>query len=409
MTVSAQKGAFGWVGQVAQDDLPAAGDYNTNGMTWHRVLQGDLAMNQDQRPYDNEVGGSLLIPGTYKAAYWSGGRLVLHPRLAVDNAPPNHLVSLLWTYAGTMSMLSGTDDIDGTNTLDGTNVLGSASATVSGTLEVNSGDDVMFFPGDDGANVQFGVDQGDGDDRWLAVRKLTPSGASGYVGETFYNSKVANITITATAGAPIVMEVAFQGSAGDSDTYDQCVLEAFTGIPPATGGWQYSTGKNVDTVPISTKGAIKKGTALSADFKRVQNLRIDLGSGMTPPPQMTIIGQYSPFDYSVLNRPIGLTFDYIWENADLYRQIYYGGVSGTTFDPAPHTSPFFVSFGEPTDVYKLGFFAQTVHWMSEPIGLAGQDLVRMRINGIVSTSTGAEWGLWLAGAGIAAGASAWPT
>jgi hypothetical protein len=84
MPVPGMKAAFGWVGQVAQDDLPAAGEYNDNGMTWHKVLGGDLGLQDDQRPYDPEVGGSILPPGTYKSSYWSGGQLAMRPRLAIS-------------------------------------------------------------------------------------------------------------------------------------------------------------------------------------------------------------------------------------------------------------------------------------------------------------------------------------
>ena len=64
MPQSAMKGAFGWIGQVAQDDFWADNEYNTNGCTWHKVLAGDMGLVDDQRPYDPEVGGSLLPPGT---------------------------------------------------------------------------------------------------------------------------------------------------------------------------------------------------------------------------------------------------------------------------------------------------------------------------------------------------------
>jgi hypothetical protein len=84
MPVSGMRAAFGWVGQVAQDDFPAAGEYNDNGMTWHKVLGGDMSLQDDQRPYEPEIGGSLLPPGTYKSSYWSGGQLAMRPRLAIS-------------------------------------------------------------------------------------------------------------------------------------------------------------------------------------------------------------------------------------------------------------------------------------------------------------------------------------
>ena len=52
MAVSGTKGAFGWVAQVAQDDLPASGEFNTDGMTWHKVLTLSLIhISEPTRPY----------------------------------------------------------------------------------------------------------------------------------------------------------------------------------------------------------------------------------------------------------------------------------------------------------------------------------------------------------------------
>lgn len=408
MTVSATKGAYGWVAQVAQDTLPAAGDYNTDGMRWHKVIQGDLAMNQMQEPYPFEVGGTLLPPGTYKGGYWSGGTLQMHPRLMFDDTlPSNGLLALLYTYAGTQTILDGTSSI--TTTTLATDITGTATIEVSGGFGTAAADQIAIFPGGDGGTVDFGFDQGDGDDRWLTVRKLIPSGASGFVGESFYNSKVNAINITAAAGAPLQWEVVFQGAAGDSDTYDQVVLEGFAGIPPASEGWDYSAAYDVTSIPISTYGSIKQGTMVSTDFKRAQNMTINLGSNMTPPPQMLVVGQFTPIDYSVLSRQIGVSYDFLWANADLYREIFYGSASGTTFDPDPYTSPFWTSFASPDGTRQFGFFATNVHWMAQPIGLRAPDLVRMRVDGIVAQpSSGAHWGVWMSASDIGS-ASGWPT
>lgn len=72
----------------------------------------------------------------------------------------------------------------------------------------------------------------------MALRKLTPT-VTGYIGETFYNCRVAGLSMGSSATGPIGMDIAFQGGAGNSDTYDQYVLEAITGEPTTNTGWNY--------------------------------------------------------------------------------------------------------------------------------------------------------------------------
>ena len=58
-------------------------------------------------------------------------------------------------------------------------------------------------------------------------------------------------------------------------------------------------------------------------------------------------------------------------------------------------------------VYALGFFAQNVHWMSQPIGLQGESQVVMGVTGMVADVAGAQWGVYLAGADYTG--VVWPT
>lgn len=389
MPVSGMKGAFGWVGQVAQDDLPAAAEYNDNGMTWHKVIAGDLGLMDDQRPYEPEVGGSLLPPGTYKGAYWSGGRLSIRPRLAVADLPANGLVPLLWAYAGTAALLDSTEAIT-TATLPAS-VLGTAT-TVADITGVTG--QAIFFPGALGA-VQFGREAGDGDNRYLALRKLTPT-ADGYIGETFYNSKVAGLSVQAASTGPLGVEISFLGGGGDSDQVDQYVLDAFVGEPAAANGWDYATAKPVDTIPMAGGGFVKEGVLSGNESRRVRNFQLNLGGAMTQPQDETVIGQYAPIGYSFLGRQIGIQYQFLWENAELYRRIKLGGITGTTWSVTPYTSPFWSRFPTMAGDYALGFFAQSVHWMSQPLGLRGEGQVVMQVSGVVADVAGAQWALWLA-------------
>ena len=76
-------------------------------MTLHKVLQGDFSLQDDQRPYDPEVGGSLLSPGTYKSSYWSQGRLSLRPRLGLitGRTKAHSLVPILWSLRRQFGLL----------------------------------------------------------------------------------------------------------------------------------------------------------------------------------------------------------------------------------------------------------------------------------------------------------------
>jgi hypothetical protein len=408
MPVSGMKAAFGWVGQVAQDNLPIAAEYGPNGMTWHKALGGDLGLMDDQRPYDPEVGGSILPPGTYKSSYWSGGQLALRPRLAISatQTKANGLFPLLWAFAGGGAKVASTLVVT-TATIPAA-AMGTAT-TVADITGLTGAHDVMIFPGASGS-VQFGSEQGDGENRWLTFRRLIPT-QTGYIGETFFNSKVASIGLSTASTGPLGAEIAIIGGAGNSDTYDQYVLENFTGLPNAANGWDFTSAANVDTIPMAGGGWVKQGALSSAEVKNVRDLQINLMGNITKPQDGTMIGQYAPGGYSILGRQITISYTFLWDNANLYRQIKLGGTSGTTWKSTPYVTPFWSSFPDLANNHAMGFFAQNVHWMSAPIGVQGESQVLMKVNGLVSDAAGAQWGIWIAKAGASSltGPSVWPT
>jgi hypothetical protein len=402
------KAAFGWVGQAAQDDLPASGEYTDNGMTWHKVLAGDLSLQDDQRPYDPEVGGSILPPGTYKSSYWSGGQLAMRPRLAISatQTKANGLVPLFWTYAGGAAKVASTLQVT-TATIPAA-VMGTAT-TVADITGLAGTHEAIFFPGANGS-ILFGSDQGDGDNKWLTFRRLIPT-TTGFIGETFYNSKVAGISLSSAATGPIGMELGVIGGAGDSDAYEQYSLTAFTGQPGSNIGWDYTTAANVDTIPMAGGGYVKQGALSSSEIKNVRDLQINLQGNMTKPQDTTMIGQFAPGGYSMLGRQISISYTFLWDNPDLYRKIKLGGISGTAWSQTPYYSPFWVKFPDLAGTSAMGFYAQNVHWMTAPIGVQGESQVVMKVTGLVTDATGAQWALWMAKTGAASmtGPSVWPT
>lgn len=409
MPVSGMRAAFGWVGQVAQDDFPAAGEYNDNGMTWHKVLGGDMSLQDDQRPYEPEIGGSLLPPGTYKSSYWSGGQLAMRPRLAISGTATkaNGLVPLFWTFAGSAAKVASTLVVT-TATIPAT-AMGTATTVADITGLGGGAHEVMIFPGASGS-ILFGSEQGDGDNKWLTMRRAIPT-SDGYIGETFYNTKVASISLSAASTGPIGMEVAFVGGAGNSDTYEQYVLEKSTGLLTAANGWAISTAANVDTIPMTGGGWVKQGALSSAEKRYVRDLQITLQGNITRPQDQTMVGQYAPGGYSILGRQIGISYTFLWDNPDLYRQIKLGGTSGTEWSQTPYVTPFWASFPDIAGTSAMGFFAQNVHWMSAPIGVQGESQVIMKVSGLVADAVGAQWGLWIAKTGATGmtAASVWPS
>ena len=407
MPISGMRGAFGWVGQIAQDHFAAAGEFNSDGMTFHKVLAGDFSLQDDQRPYDPEVGGSLLSPGTYKSSYWSQGRLSMRPRLGVitGRTKAHSLVPILWSYAGSAAHLPTSTTVVAVATLPAA-VMGTHTKVED--ITGASGKAAIFFPGASGS-VQFGADLGDGDDKWLTLRKLTPT-STGYIGETFYNCKPAGLSFGSAATGPIGADVAFVGGAGNSDTYEQYVLEAITGEPTTDTGWNYETALNVDTIPMAGSGWVKLGASSSDEIRFVRDLQISLGGNMTKPQDMTMIGQYAPGDFSLLTRDIGVTYTFLWDNADLYRKIKLGGIAGVNWSPVPYTSPFFCKFADINGAYSMGFLAQSMDTLTAPIGLRGQSQVVMQVSGVVRDAVGCKWAIWIAGviANIANMAT-WPT
>ncbi len=400
MSQSGTKGAFGWVAQYVQDDVPLAAEYNPQGMTWHKVLAGDVGLMDDQRPYDPEVGGSFLSPGTYKSSYWTAGRLSMRPRLqpvqgSLVSANPQGIVTLLWGFAGSSYYTATPTTVTVTTATLPALVMG-AYTKVSEITGIDA--KTMIFPGANGT-VQFGADLASNQNKFLTFRKLTPV-ATGYIGETFPNCKVAGITLGSASTGPLGMDVAIQGGAGASDTVDQYVLEAITGEPTYAQGWDYPASLGVDSVPHAAEGFVKLGAADSVELRYVRDLQITLGSGMTRPQDMTMIGQQTPGDYAVLGRDIGVSFTFLWDNPDLYRKIKLGGVSGTKWSSSPYVSPFFCSFKSPQATpYAIGFFAQAMDVLSSPIGLKGQTQVLMQVTGVVRDpgNSTAGWGMWMAG------------
>lgn len=121
---------------------------------------------------------------------------------------------------------------------------------------------------------------------------------------------------------------------------------------------------------------------------------------MTRPQDMTMIGQYAPGDYALLSRDIGITYTFLWDNADLYRAIKLGGTNGTEWSSVPSRSPVWCRFADMGDNYSIGFFGQDMDLMTAPIGLRGQTQVVMQVSGVVRDVATAKWALWITGADL---------
>ena len=139
------------------------------------------------------------------------------------------------------------------------------------------------------------------------------------------------------------MDLAFQGGAGDSDTYDQYVLEAFTGEPVAANGWDYASALPVDTIPMAGGGFVKQGACSSSEVRYVRDLQITLGGGMTKPQDMTMIGQLAPGGYSVLAARSASATPSCGTTPTCTARSSWAASGGTKWSQTPYTSPFWAS------------------------------------------------------------------
>ena len=131
---------------------------------------------------------------------------------------------------------------------------------------------------------------GDGDDKWLTLRKLTPT-ATGYIGETFYNVKVAGITLASCVDRADRAGSRLAGRRRRLGHLRPVCARGDHRRADGETGWDYETALPVDTIPHAGCGFVKLGACSSSEIRYVRDLQISLGGNMTKPQDMTMIGQ----------------------------------------------------------------------------------------------------------------------
>lgn len=312
---------------------------------WHKVISAEFAPVQDQRPMPPEVGGSGLPSSTLKTGAWGAGRMSIIPRL-------NSIGWLLLSALG--------------------------EATASGT-----GPYYHAFPGAADALAT----------RYLSVRRVVPQ-ASGKFGETFSDAKVVALSFTAVPGQQLAVEA-------------QLAALSFSATATPTGaGWDPTTDGGYESeanIPIATKGSIElpDGTPHTT----ITNFRLDIVNNTPNIQEERVLGSYFPHDVTVLSRNIIIRMTMFWQDALLWRNIYYNG--GTSWSPDVWWggSPFQAEFQTPGNMAGAGYGGRFgisipsngIAWSCDPVPLAGGRTIMMNLTGIVNdNSTGLDYEVYIA-------------
>lgn len=402
---SAMKGAVGWAPQVGLDDGATTPVY-----TWHKAVQANIGLQRQVTPYQFEVGGSVLQSGAYVGLIAGGGTLRIQPRLYFNSAVSgiHGLAALFASYAGGIAWQEdpgGTPvPFVGNYAID----INTLPASIMGTSTdwndlgvVGVAREVVAFPGYQGTgagtNIKFGFDEGDGARHYLTFRSVTPKANGDYIGETFYNCRVANMRWTLMPNTPLGMDINIVGGVGDeesSELTDKAALET-TSATVEAWGFQGAMA-DISTIPQACNGWIKLGIdpgALSEN-KYVQQAIIDFGGNMRPQDR-AVIGQHAPIDLTMLSRVVQIRLSWLWQTEDFYKASEYGG--STTPSPIPYETPIWLMVESPDGTYQMGFVATKVFWQATPPVKQGEAMLIQEVIGTVAERTdGAPWFVFLA-------------
>jgi hypothetical protein len=160
-------------------------------------------------------------------------------------------------------------------------------------------------------------------------------------------------------------------------------------------GWTASTPEVYDTVPQVMSGGgfnTPDATILAGATIPAIDARITFVNGVTSPGEEFIIGSYWPDDFAVRQRAMVVEYTYKWADPELCRLILTGAISGNDlFEQCITFTDFRARVEAPCDInpgtldhpQALEIHAAKVYWQSEPVVLAGDDIVTMRVIGQV--------------------------
>jgi Phage tail tube protein len=295
----------------------------------------DLGVDELVDALPQEVGGTLFVASTYKNGAFVSGSANIFARMQ------GSIGHLLLAAAGAKAATAGT---------------GTAAT-----------------------RTRFYTDPNDESTlRWLAFRKYTPaSGGTDGITEYLYDAKVNAVTLNIPAVGPTGMAFSFLGRktlSADNESATGTTYEGGEGLGQSCNG------------TISLPGFTAAiGGGWSGKFTSAQ---IVLANNLSQPQQEMIIGAYHPDDFTTLSRAASVQLVYKWEDADLYKEILYGGAAGA-WSPVIPTSAVSIKTASSNDItgktvpYSMEFVASSVDWTISKPTLAGNNLLMVQLTGLV--------------------------
>lgn len=339
---TALTGAIGWAPQVDRATPGTLG--NTK---WHPGRMVNLALTELTQQLDQEIGGSLLPGGILKMARWAQGDFECYPR--TQEAVGWLFYSLIGKVATTGNAGTGyTHKFPGAATRDNT------------------------IP-----------------NRWLTLRRITPADdPTDYIGETFLQCKVTQLTLTIGAGAILTARFGFQGLSLGSVIMD-----------PANAGspWTVATEDSVG-VPVApeSNATFSDGSA----FDSLQQLTITVANQVQDARQELQVGSYAPRNITMLGRAVSIAGTRFYDDDVMYRKIRYGAAAGVDWDKRIYYGGADLSlvfktqdtpYGTGVDVQgQIGLTAKRVGWSADPLTMQGGNPMALQITGTVVKGTDSD-------------------
>jgi hypothetical protein len=222
---------------------------------------------------------------------------------------------------------------------------------------------------------------GQADVPWLAVRKFVPGlTSSENFGEGFYDAKLSTLRLNIPASNIMTARVGFQGR--------------IPFFPSATdvNNWTYANTLEGGSGSLAHTGQAGSGVGLriGSTIPKIEALTVDITNTILTP---QIVGTPYPDDVVVVSRAVTMQASVLWENPTLWRKIYGGGASGTSWNIKPYieetlsnvrafafeaVSPDYITGSTP---YVLRVMADNVVMQMDPTSmrLVPGDLIRFNV------------------------------
>jgi hypothetical protein len=327
----------------------------------HKATQVDLAVLDDTRLGDDEVGGRPVPTFPYKAGIQVGGGMTLQPRLQD---------TIGWLLYGMMGDVS--------------------SAQVTTT---EAYDHTFKFDAADAGSV-----------RWLSFRKYIPrkdGGADTDLGEIYTDCKILGAAFTLASDRPLQSRIDVMGRTFSLDF--------------AADAWTWAnTFEDYPTIPIGahTSGYI----TMAGQQLPIVQATVNFANQPLDTRMERVYGSPYLEDVTIVKRQLSFDLLVKWNNPDLYAQILTGEATGTVWSPEPFSGAFevmmsaFEKIGTSDHEHSLKVTCPSAMLaLNGGITLAGGQAVLMRFNGVALDPSAGEYATFVLRNGKDAAYYAWPT